>query len=158
MPIVELASYDPDAGVCWIRWSFDLDPAMVWEGLTDPVWLRRWLGTPTGDFRLGGTVVVDHAGFAQTSTIRVCEPARRLEVTWQFVGEPASVVDVRVSPSASGTDLTLTHTGLGELAREYGIGWHAHLLYLAAALRASPMALDRFWEVEERVSRAYAHR
>lgn len=157
MPVAELASFDHATGVCWIRWAFDLQPAMVWEGLTDPIWLRRWLGTPSGEFAPGRAVLVDHEGFTQRSVVRVCEPASRLAVTWEFPGEPASAVDVRLAPTASGTDLTLTHTGVGELARDYAIGWHTHLLYLAAALRASPMALDRFWEVQERVARAYAH-
>ena len=165
MPIAELASYDPIEGVCWLRWAFDLDPATVWTGLTDPVWLRRWLGTPRGAFALGEasgvgvTVTVEHGDAqVQRSTVRVCLPPRRLEVSWEFPGEATSVVDVRLAPAASGTELTLTHTGLAHLARDYAIGWHAHLLYLAAALRASPMALDRFWDVHERVSRAYHDR
>ena len=165
MPIVDLASFDPAEGVCWLRWSFDLDPDTVWTGLTDQVWLRRWLGTPRGAFALGGAsgvgalVEVEHAeGQLQRSVVRACVPPTRLEVSWEFPGEATSVVDVRLAPAASGTDLTFTHTGLAHLARDYAIGWHAHLLYLAAALRASPMALDRFWDVHERVARAYFDR
>ncbi len=160
MPIVELASHDDVEGVCWIRWRFELDPTMVWEGLTDPIWLRRWLGRGSGEFVLGGAVEVLHGRdtVPQRSVVRACEPGRRLEVTWDVRDEPLSVVDVRLAPAASGTELTLTHLGLGEHARDYAIVWHAHLLYLAAALWAAPMDLERFWDVHERVSRAYAGR
>jgi len=171
-----------------VSWRFDLDPEMVWTGLTDAVWLRRWLGTPLGAFavgesvRVGGVVHIDHGdGLVQTSVVRGCRLWRHLEFTWAFPGEALSVVDITLSPAgeaggpnhpfasdptvvaagesagaaASGTELTLSHLGLGAQAREYAIAWHTHLLYLAAALRASPMPLDRFWEVYERVSRAY---
>lgn len=155
MPIIERASYDEAEGVVWIGWAFEADAELVWSGLTDPVWLRRWLGVPSGEFRLGGVVEVDHGGMTQRSRVRVCEPPARLEVGWEFPGEPASVVDVRLETTPDGTQLTLTHAGVPGLARDYAIGWHAHLLYLAGALRASPLALDRFWDVHERVSRAY---
>nr|NLI50917.1 hypothetical protein [Propionibacterium sp.] len=188
MPILNLATHDADRGTVAVRWRFDLDPEMVWTGLTDPVWLRRWLGTPLGGFAVGepvgpgGTIRLDHGdGLVQTSVVRGCRLWRHLEVTWAFPGEPLSVVDVTLEPAgpidaaarpfvadpvlaaageaagatASGTDLTLSHLGVGAQAREYAIAWHTHLLYLAAALRASPMPLDRFWEVHERVARAY---
>jgi len=186
VPILSLASHDAAQGIAGVRWRFDLDPEMVWTGLTDPVWLRRWLGTPLGAFARGdhvgrGSLVrIDHGeGLVQTSVVLGCVLWRRLEITWAFPGEALSVVDITLAPAGgaqegvrhldpgvlaageaagaavSGTDLELVHTGVGSLAREYAIGWHAHLLYLSAALRASPMALDRFWEVHERVSRAY---
>ena len=159
MPIVELASFDDAEGVCWLRWSFDLDPAMVWEAITDPIWLRRWFGTPSGTFAPGGVVEVLHGSeeLLQRSVVRVCVPERRLEVSWEFPDEPVSIVDVRLQEDADGpgTELTLTHTGLGPAARDYAIGWHAALIFLAAALRASPMPLEDFDEVYERVARAY---
>lgn len=164
MPIVDLATHE--GGVCRLQWAFDLDREMVWEALTDQIWLRRWLGTPTGDLAPGHVIEVVHGDDAmgpgtQRSTILVCLPPRRLEATWTMTGEPLSVVDVRLAPKAgasgraSGTLLTLIHTGLGERGRDYAIAWHAHLLYLAAALRASPLAMERFWEVHERIWRAY---
>lgn len=183
MPIVEPATYDVGQGTVSVRWRFDLDPEMVWTGLTDQLWVRRWLGTPRGAYALGGGVglggvVQIELGDGQVqSVVRSCQLWRRLEVSWSVPGEALSVVDLKLAPagqqchapgaaadagegrcagaSVSGTDLTLIHTGVGPLAREYAIGWHAHLIYLAAALRASPMALDRYWEVHERVARAY---
>lgn len=157
MPIAELASFDAASGVCWVRWRFELGPDMVWEALTDPIWVRRWLGNPVGTWasKVGDAVEIDHAGERQRSVVRACSPARRLEVSWEFPDEPTSVVDAHLAPTASGCDLTLTHTGLGELARDYALGWHAHLVYLAAALRAAPLPLDKFDEVLARVTRAY---
>ncbi len=181
VPIHTLARYDPVEGVACVRWRFELDPEMVWTGLTDPVWLRRWLGTPLGAFArgesvgIGGLVRISHVeGVVQTSVVLGCRLWRRLEFTWAFPGEALSVVDITLAPagagtvaadaaatgacagaSLSGTDLGLVHTGVGALARDYAIAWHTHLLYLSAALRASPMALDRYWEVHERVGRAY---
>lgn len=156
MPIIERASYDEAEGIAWLRWSFEAPAELVWEGLTDEVWLRRWLGAASGEFRPGGVVRVDHGGMIQTSRVLSCTPGAQLSVTWEFTGEPASEIEVRLQPVDAGTELTLTHTGIPGLARDYAIGWHTHLLYLAGALRASPLALDRFWDVHERVSRAYA--
>ena len=162
MPIVELASADAVTGVCWVAWEFELGPDVVWTALTDPVWLRRWLGTPQGDLAagravgVGDAVEIDLGGDAATCTVRICEPGRRLLTTWTLPGEPDSLLDAVLAPTASGTRLTLTHGGLAELAPGYAVSWHAHLVYLAGALRGSPLALDRYADVHERVARAYA--
>ncbi|WP_052462367.1 SRPBCC domain-containing protein [Nigerium massiliense] len=155
MPIVNSAV---DADGCRVRWRFGAPADLVWDGLTDRVWLRRWLGAVvSGEVALGETVVIDHGdGQRSESRVLTAEPGSALELTWSFPDEPMSRVEVTLDAEGEGgTTLTLTHRGLGELASGYRVGWHVHLLYLSAALRASPMALDRFWEVHEKVARAY---
>jgi uncharacterized protein YndB with AHSA1/START domain len=122
------------------RYPADVDD--VWDALTDPDRISRWLLPITGDLRLGGTYQLEgNAG----GEIRVCEPPRRLQVTWIF-GEPpgpgdSSIVEVLLEPDDDGTRLVLEHTavvppefwdGFGPGA--VGIGWDLTVLGLAMHL------------------------
>jgi uncharacterized protein YndB with AHSA1/START domain len=86
----------------------------VWDALTDPERIAGWFLPVTGDLRLGGTYQLEgNAG----GEIRVCEPPRRLQVTW-ILGEPpgpedSSLVEVRLeSTPDGGTKLVLEHTAV----------------------------------------------
>lgn len=113
----------------------------VWALLTTPAGLARWLGEIVeGRFGDGERVVVHHDAAdpsqRQTSRITGWAPPHRLAMTWEYVGEPESVVEITLDPAASGTELTLTHSDLlapgGYLA-----GWHAHLDVLSAVAEGS---------------------
>jgi uncharacterized protein YndB with AHSA1/START domain len=115
----------------------------VWDAITDPERVARWFLPVTGDLRLGGTYQLQgNAG----GEIRVCEPPRRLVITWIF-GEPpgpedSSIVEVVLAPDRDGaTTLTLTHTAVvpPEMWDTYGpgavgVGWDLALFGLAAHL------------------------
>jgi uncharacterized protein YndB with AHSA1/START domain len=126
-------------------------PADLWDALTRPERLARWLAPVSGDLRPGGQAVVDF-GEGQATPVRVlrCEAPRTLEVTWSFPGEPESRLLAEVSAVGEGSLLVLDHALLPEdQGVGYGAGWHAHLASLADVLAgAEPGAWDdRFTSV-----------
>jgi uncharacterized protein YndB with AHSA1/START domain len=128
----------------------------VWDALTDPERIARWFLPVSGDLRLGGTYQLEgNAG----GEIRVCEPPRRLQVTWIF-GEPAgpedsSIVEVRLAPTDDGdTLLELEHVAVfpPDMWDQFGpgavgVGWDLGLIGLVAHLTGvevgDPSTLDR---------------
>jgi uncharacterized protein YndB with AHSA1/START domain len=107
----------------------------LWDALTTPGRVGRWLGALTGDLRAGGDYLLDLAEPAGTDEdarnwgrILECGPRRRLLVTWEATGQATSQVEVIASAVGQQALLTLEHRGLSEpSARGYGAGWHDFL-------------------------------
>lgn len=124
------------------RYDAPLDD--VWDAITNPERIGRWMKTVTGDLRLGGAFELDGGEHGE---ILECEPPRVLRVSWMF-GPGAdewpgtSEVEVRLSPGSSGgTEFELVHAAaVGEpMFPTYGpgaggVGWDLHLLTLASFL------------------------
>jgi uncharacterized protein YndB with AHSA1/START domain len=124
------------------RYDADLDD--VWDALTDPERLARWMKPVTGDLRPGGSFALDGGEHGE---ILRCEPPHLLRVSWMF-GPGAdewpgtSEVEVRLTPGAAGdTELALVHAAV--LAEPMfptygpgagGVGWDLRLLTLAGFL------------------------
>ncbi|MFG1905535.1 SRPBCC family protein [Kribbella sp. NPDC048928] len=119
-----------------MRRSYQAEPAEVWDALTDPERMQRWLMPVTGDLQVGGSFQLEgNAG----GEILECDPPKRFKVT--FGGEN-SLLEVRLTPGAgSATDLELEHS-MGESpeipaapggsgALWVGPGWDGALLGLA---------------------------
>lgn len=127
-----------------LRRRYHADLEDVWDALTSPERLGRWMRPVTGDLRLGGVFELEGAEHGE---ILRCEPPRLLRVSWMF-GPGAdewpgtSEVEVRLSPGAAGeTELELVHAAaVGEpMFPTYGpgaggVGWDLHLLTLAGFL------------------------
>jgi uncharacterized protein YndB with AHSA1/START domain len=129
------------------RRQYPVSVEELWEALTSPERLRRWLGKVTGDLRAGGCYRIDFAADGgdddpsdrTTGTIRSCEPPRLLLLSWDFDGEPTSLVRVAVSATEDGATLELEHSRLPHgQAGGYGAGWHAHLAELGRLVRGEP--------------------
>ncbi|MGH1562898.1 SRPBCC family protein [Mumia sp. DW29H23] len=145
-----------DAHVVALSRTYPAPPEEVWDAVTNPERIPRWFLPVSGDLRLGGTYQLEgNAG----GEIRVCEPPRRLLVTW-VMGEPegpedASIVEVRLEPDGEdGTRLDLEHTAVvpPEMWDQFGpgavgVGWDLALLGLWANLTGlelgSPEQLDK---------------
>jgi uncharacterized protein YndB with AHSA1/START domain len=119
--------------------AYDTDIDDLWDAITDPRRIARWLGRVTGELELGGRYQIE--GNAN-GVIKECEPPSHLGVTWDY-GEQASWVSVKLTPlSADRTTLRLEHVlpdddkwrtfGPGAV----GVGWELALLGLADHLRA----------------------
>lgn len=133
-----------DAYTMELRRRYDAQVEDVWNAITDPERLGRWLKPITGDLRLGGSFELDGGEHGE---ILRCDPPQRLRVSWLF-GPGAdewpgtSEVEVRLSPGAAGgTELELVHAAaVGEpMFPTYGpgaggVGWDLHLLTLARFL------------------------
>jgi uncharacterized protein YndB with AHSA1/START domain len=108
--------------------------ADVWDALTNPDRIRRWLAPVSGDLRAGGAFQLEgNAG----GDILACEAPRLLRVTF---GDPSSLVEVRLSDDGPETVLTLDHSVPKALAggvagaMYVGPGWDGALLGLGLHL------------------------
>lgn len=143
-----------------LRRRYAAEVADVWDALTDPERLRRWLRPVTGDLRQGGRFELDGGEHGE---ILRCEAPRLLKVSWLFGPEAdawpgTSEVEVRLAPGATGdTDLTLVHAAVvGEPSFPTygpgagGVGWDLALLTLARLLNGEEVAAhERFAESAE---------
>jgi uncharacterized protein YndB with AHSA1/START domain len=108
----------------------------VWDAVTQPDRIKRWLMPISGELRVGGSFQLEgNAG----GEILTCEPPRLLKVTF---GAPTSIVEVRLTPDGDGdTVLELEHTVPIEIAQSgagalyVGPGWDGALLGLGLFLR-----------------------
>jgi uncharacterized protein YndB with AHSA1/START domain len=119
-----------------MRRGYDAPVQDVWEAVTDPGRIKRWLMPISGDLRVGGRFQLEgNAG----GEILACEPPRLLRAT---SGDPNSIVEVRLTPQGDGdTVLELEHTVPIEIAQSgagalwVGPGWDGALLGLGLFLR-----------------------
>ena len=75
--------------------SYSAPAGDVWDALTNPDRIPRWLLPISGDLRLGGRYQLEgNAG----GTIETCDPPRHLGVTWEYEGG-ISWVDVHLAES-----------------------------------------------------------
>lgn len=131
---------------------YPAEAADVWQAITDPERVSRWLLPVTGDFRQGGSFQLEgNAG----GDIVTCEPPRHLMVTF---GAETSIIEVLLSGDGDQTLLTLTHSVPIELAGSatgalyVGPGWDGALLglglYLAGEVSGDPVAAANSPEVQ----------
>ena len=148
-----------EARTVLLRRTYESSIEDVWDAVTNPERLPRWVLPVSGDLRLGGHYQVEgNAG----GEIIGCKPPRLLRVTWVF-GEPAeggfSEVEVRLAPAddadgAKAIVLELEHIAVIEPDRwtEYGpgavgVGWDLALLGLGLHLRGGAIDDPAAWEL-----------
>lgn len=140
---------DPD-GTTTLVWRREYpDPAEdVWAAITDSSRLARWIGSWTGEPRVGGTVAFTLTGEVDAGgevadpvdvTIVACDPPRHLVVDLPSDG-CAWHLDLTVEPRADGAVLVFAQTLVDGVRREdVEAGWSWYLDRLAASLRGAPM-------------------
>lgn len=111
-------------------------PRDVWDALTDPVRLTRWLGAVERDALDPDRVTVrvaDAPDSPAEARVRSCVPPETLLLDWEWDTEEPSVVAVTLRADGEGTFLTLEHRlGEPDHAADYGGGWEQHLGALVA--------------------------
>ncbi len=118
--------------------TYDASPEEVWEALTTPDRIPRWLGPTTGELTVGGRFQVEgNAG----GEILECRRPDLLSVTWEYGGE-ISWVDVTLRGEDDQTALELEHRAVvpPEFWEQFGpgatgIGWELALMGLGEHLR-----------------------
>ena len=101
-----------------ISFEFDLhhSPEKVWRALTDPVLLAEWLLPVVGlELSPGASFLFKtqpHPGWDGTVNCRLLEieEPRKLSYAW-VVGDMDTVVTFTLTPTTSGTLLSLVHSG-----------------------------------------------
>ena len=98
------------------EWDLPHPPAKVWRALTDPALLAQWL-LPVFDLRLAPGAAFTFKtqpmpGWDGTVNCRVLEidEPKRLSYSW-VVGDMDTVVTFTLATTASGTRLSLVHSG-----------------------------------------------
>lgn len=138
-----------------LRRRYDARLDDVWDAITDPERLSRWMKPVTGDLHPGGAFELDGGEHGE---ILRCDPPRLLRVSWMFGPEAdewpgTSEVEVRLSPGSAGdTEFELIHSAaVGEPMFPTfgpgagGVGWDLHLLALAGFLGdGATLDHDRF--------------
>lgn len=137
-----------------MRRGYEAPIGDVWDAVTQPDRIGRWLMPISGRFRPGGSFQLEgNAG----GEILTCEPPRLLTVTF---GAPTSIVQVRLtSQGDSDTMLELEHTVPIEMAQSgagalyVGPGWDGALmglgLFLSGQAIGDPVAAAKSPEVRE---------
>ena len=141
------------SGVVRVESRYDTTPEDLWEALTSPGRVARWLGEVSGDLRPGGTFSATWTStWTGTGLVEVCEPPRRLRARMSEDEEGASevVVEATLTPQDDGVLLVVEERGLplGNLPA-YGAGWQVHLEDLGHHLAGTERTdwLDRWQEL-----------
>jgi uncharacterized protein YndB with AHSA1/START domain len=108
-----------------VEQSYAASPAVVWRAITDPRRMQQWFFPPIRDFAatIGheSRFAYTHEGvdYAHRWTVLEVMPERRLVYRWRYDGIAGdSMVAWDLAPTATGTTLTLTHTGHETFPRE----------------------------------------
>ncbi len=124
---------------CLLQLLLDHEVQQVWDALTKPTILSRWLADAAIDLRPGGPVELRYSNSGSVVTGRITEiqPPYALEFTWNSTtgAAPDSRVRWQLRPERHGTCLTLSHSlqTCEDLAAMLA-GWHAHLEGLERAI------------------------
>ncbi len=122
-------------------YAVDVDD--LWDALTSQDRLPRWFLPISGDLRLGGRYQLEgNAG----GEILVCQPPRRLAVTWEFAGQLSWLEVLLTAEKPGSTRLDLEHTiPADDHWRQFGpgatgVGWDMGLTGLAEHLATGAAA------------------
>lgn len=119
---------------------FEASQDDVWDAITQPQRLEKWLEPTDGEFIEGGRYQLTESG--TEGTIQRCDRPRVLNITWEYDGHE-SAVEVALQTVEGGTHLIIRHTSEeNDHWRTYGpgaagIGWESSLMSLALHLNAA---------------------
>jgi uncharacterized protein YndB with AHSA1/START domain len=144
-----------DARTLTMRRTYDGSIEDVWDALTNPDRLKRWLLPVNGDFKVGGHYQLEgNAG----GEILECEAPNRLKVTWIF-GGATGLSEVEVTLTAESDQRTLFELEhVAEVPEEFwaqfgpgavGIGWDLSLMSLAHHLAGEDISPEEGAQAEK---------
>ena len=147
------STYEDDgAGTVRIEDVFDTEIDDLWEAVTNPQRLARWLGTVEGDLRPGGTF---SATFTSTwegpGRVEVCDAPHRLLLTLEPGTDDQTLVEAWLTPDGDATRLVVEERGFPlDRVADHGAGWQVHIEDLRAHLegRAPSVWHDRWQELQ----------
>lgn len=123
-------------GVVRIEDYFETTPADLWEAVTKPERLARWIATVSGDLRVGGDFRASFSSeWEGPGRVLECEPERRLLVSMEPDSDEGTVIEAILTAEEGGTRLVIEERGLPlDTYPGHGAGWQAHVEDLRAYL------------------------
>ena len=149
-PPVEIVRTD-DGGSAMVWRRRYPDPVEdVWAAITESERLGRWIGTWSGEPRVGGTVAFTMTGEADAGsdvgepmdvTVVACDPPHRLVVEMPDGSEAGRWhIELTVEPDGDGAVLVFAQSLPDGVRRpDVEAGWQWYLDRLTASLRGRPM-------------------
>ncbi len=105
-------------GLCSLRLTrrYAAAPEEVWDALSDPESLARWLAAPRMiELRRDGRFELESVGGGRVECrVREIEPGRMLELDWRYGDEEPSIVRFELSEDGEETVLVLEHSRIDE--------------------------------------------
>jgi uncharacterized protein YndB with AHSA1/START domain len=143
-----LRAIDDRRGAVRMESVFDTDPDDLWDAITDPPRLERWIAKVDGDRRVGGVVQARFtSGWEGPGRIETCDAPHRLVARMGPDTPEETVIEATITPEGSSSRLVLEERGipLSEIAG-HGAGWHAHIEDLGSHLELDqPSQWARRW-------------
>jgi uncharacterized protein YndB with AHSA1/START domain len=133
-----LRAIDDRRGAVRMEDVFDTDAADLWDALTDPHRLARWIAEVEGDRRVGRVFQARFtSGWEGPGRIEACDPPHHLLARMDPGTPDETVIEATITPEGSSSRLVLEERGipLSELAG-HGAGWHAHIEDLGSHLES----------------------
>ncbi|MFZ5479176.1 MAG: SRPBCC family protein [Myxococcota bacterium] len=91
--------------------SISTNPRSVWNALTTPEGLGRWLGEARVDPRAGGRITVRMAGDEEGGFLHVFRPTAKLEVNWDRGPWKGTFTQFSVARDGDETVVNVQHAG-----------------------------------------------
>lgn len=119
---------------------YDTDSDDLWQAITDPARLRRWIATVEGDLQPGGLFRASFvSGWEGPGRIEVCDAPHRLLLTMEPDAADETSLEALLSAQDHGTRLVIEERGIpADQAPDHAAGWQAHLEDLRAVLDGGP--------------------
>jgi uncharacterized protein YndB with AHSA1/START domain len=119
--------------------QFDYPRSYLWELLTSPPKLERWLGRLSPGLKLGKEFSLELDGGIISGTVMHIDPPTSAQFSWEDEFGLVSIVDFRVLPSDGGALLQLRlHPETDEFLAEGAAGWQLLLEALRSAAAGVP--------------------
>ncbi len=143
---------DDGLGTVRVEDRFDTGIEDLWDAVTNPERLARWLATVEGDLRPGGDVTAAFTSSWQgPARVEVCDAPHRLLVTLEPGTSDETRLEALLVPDGAGTRLVVEERGfpLDQVAA-HGAGWQVHIEDLRAHLEGREPSVwrDRWQEIK----------
>jgi uncharacterized protein YndB with AHSA1/START domain len=142
-----MRALDEQRGAIRVEDVYDTDIEDLWRACTEPERVARWIGSVSGDLRVGGSIDVSLTStWTGPGRIEACERPHHLLLRMEPETDDETEIEAWLTPEGDGTRLVVEERGL-PLANVHfhGAGWQAHLEDLGRSLVGEPSNWKARW-------------